>query len=143
MSLRSILIVDDNHDDRYLLKRLIKKANVTEQIYESENGREGIDFLAQYGEKSVNQPEGYPPVLIFLDINMPIMGGFEFLDEFSKLLVENENLKSTVLTMFTSSENEAEKQRALSYEMVKGYMVKMPRSSSELSDLLSLHFPDL
>ena len=143
MSLKSILIIDDNETDRYLLKRLIKQADLTDTVFEAENGSAALDFLTQYGPDANNYPEGHPPILIFLDINMPIMGGFEFLDEVSGLASKVEGLGSTVLTMFTSSEKEEEKDRALSYEMVKGYMVKLPRSGDELRDILREYFPEI
>ena len=143
MLLRSIHIIDDNETDRYLLKRLIKSANLTDTIYESENGREALEFLSGYKKEIEDCPEGYPPILIFLDINMPIMGGFEFLEEFSKLDSLKENFGSTVLTMFTSSEKEEDKERAMSYEIVKGYMVKLPRSGDELKEVIQQYFPDL
>ncbi len=94
-------------------------------------------------EESAGKPDGFPPMLIMLDINMPIMGGFQFLEEYTKLVSNTQDLASTVLTMFTSSEKEKEKERALSYDVVKGYIVKLPRSGSELRDILREHFPDL
>lgn len=143
MSLRSILIIDDNETDRYLLKRLIKQASLTETIFEAENGREALDFLTLHHNSTAQQPEGYPPMLIFLDINMPIMGGFEFLEKFGPLASEHTDLKSTVLTMFTSSANNDDKRKALQYDVVKGFMVKLPRSGEELRIVLREHFPDL
>jgi CheY-like chemotaxis protein len=143
MTVSSILIIDDNETDRYLLKRLIKAGNISNKIFESENGRAALDFLEENIKANGGKPDGFPPMLIFLDINMPIMGGFEFLEEFTKLVSDTKGLESTVLTMFSSSEKEEDKERALSYDMVKGYMVKLPRSADELKNVLRDHFPEL
>lgn len=127
----SILVVDDNEADRYILKRLIKSAEITDKIYEKINGKEAIEFLSDYEVNKQHDPEGFPPVLIFLDVNMPIMNGFEFLSEFKKLR-EQHDYESCVLIMSTSSERSDERERALSYDFVKGYIHKMPNSSEEL-----------
>ncbi len=139
----SILIVDDNEVDRYLLKRLITAANISKILFEVQNGREAIDFLSQHRlDTESAPPEGYPPVILFLDINMPIMDGFEFLAEYSKLLENDEILKSTVLTMFTSSERQEDVDRAMQYDFVKGYIVKMPRTPEQLREKIQELLPE-
>lgn len=143
MALNSIHIIDDNETDRYLLKRLIKSANLATNVFESSNGREAMEFLTEACNNRIPQPDGFPPMLIFLDINMPIMGGFEFLEEYSKLVQETNYLESTVLTMVTSSESEEDKQRALTHDPVKGYMVKLPRTGEELKAIVGQYFSDL
>jgi CheY-like chemotaxis protein len=131
MNVCSTLIIDDSEADRYILKRLIKKAEISEHIFEKENGQEALDFLADYEVNFKEDPEKFPPILIFLDINMPVMGGFEFLVEFEKLQ-KIHDYSGSVLIMFTSSEREDDKAKALSYDFVKGYLYKMPNSAEEL-----------
>jgi CheY-like chemotaxis protein len=127
----STLIIDDSEADRYILKRLIKKTGISEHIYEKENGQDALDFLADYEVNFKANPEQFPPILIFLDINMPIMDGFEFLEEFEKLQ-KMHDYSGSVLIMFTSSEREDDKAKALAYGFVKGYLYKMPSSAEEL-----------
>lgn len=142
MPIPSTLIVDDSEEDRYLLKRLIREANLTETIFEKNDGQSALDFLKEYDRNSKLNPGKFPPILIFLDINMPRMDGYRFLQEF-EILREQDLLRSIVIMMFTSSESEADRKRALSYECVKGYIVKMPETGLDLTALLRPHFPDL
>ena len=138
----SILIVDDNKEDRYLLKRLIKKTKISETIFECSNGKEGIDFLLDY-ERNIDKYSGnFPPTLIFLDIHMPIMNGFEFLDRFNEIKhTQDSKYSSMVLTMITSSEREEDRKKALSYNFVKGFVVKMPDCPEDFLTVIEEHCP--
>ena len=78
--LNCILLVDDDPDSNFFNKRLIEKINITERVEISKDGEEAIDFLTL----SVNGK--YPqPSIIFLDINMPKIDGWEFLERYDKL----------------------------------------------------------
>ena len=133
MNICSVLIVDDNEADRYLLRRQITEAGITDQIFEADDGKAAIDFLEDYDQKKKEHPEKFPPILIFLDINMPLMNGFEFLERFSKLRQSEFDYNSTVLMMFTSSEREEDRQKAFDHDFVKGFITKMPTTPEELA----------
>ena len=136
MSKYTIMITDDSEPDRYLLKRLIGKTSFKGEIIEAKNGAEAIDFLCNRKEEYSANSESFPPVLIFLDINMPIMGGFEFLEKFDKLRSERAELKSVVFTMFSSSERKEDRERASLYECVGGYVTKGSLSKESLQSLI-------
>ena len=119
----SVLIVDDNDTDRYLLKRFLTKTNYDFLISEANDGAQAIEFFLDYQAKCEEDSERYPPLLIFLDINMPKVDGFEFLEAFSKIRQEH-NLNSTVVMMFTSSPRREDKQNTLKWDFVKEYIVK-------------------
>ncbi len=142
MTLNSILIIDDEETDRYLLKRTIQKAQLTEKVYEADDGRIGLEFLSDYEKNSKKDPSEFPPILIFLDINMPRMDGFEFLDEFSKLRIEYPNLNSTCVLICSSSDNVDDKDKAATYDTVKGYMVKMTYSIDDFVYKVKACFPN-
>ncbi|MEL0657315.1 response regulator, partial [Pseudoalteromonas issachenkonii] len=97
------LIVDDNEVDRYILKRLIKQAKLELTIYEKKEGQEALEFLENYESNRIKYTDGFPPIHIFLDINMPKVNGIQFLEEFSKLRKKIE-ISSCVVMMFSSSE---------------------------------------
>ncbi|WP_076926076.1 response regulator [Pseudoalteromonas sp. EB27] len=128
-----ILIVDDNEVDRYILKRLIKEAKLELTIFEKKDGQEALEFLENYESNRIKYPDGFPPILIFLDINMPKVNGIQFLEEFSKLRKMIE-ISSCVVMMFSSSEREEEKKIIMSHDFVKGYLVKGSFQAAELKE---------
>ena len=93
--LDTILFVDDDPITLMLCKKVISKAAFSNQIITAQNGEEAINLfrnLLDDSEKTV-------PELIFLDLNMPIMGGWEFLQEFSKPTFKQfHNIKVIVLS---------------------------------------------
>lgn len=122
--LQSLLVIDDSTTDQYIVQRALKKWGFCGQLFQESDGQAGLDFLNSYREDPSIWRDGFPPTVILLDINMPRMGGFEFLEEFQELLNTNEGLNSSVIMMFSSSELPADKERALQYSFVKGYISK-------------------
>ncbi len=131
MSEYSILIIDDEMTDRYILRRLLGETGIAGSISEAENGREGIEYLSNYEENRKQLGEDFPPRLIFLDINMPVSNGFDFLDKFADLAKVLDFSNSTVL-MYSTSQREDEVARALSYDSVKCFIIKIPDSAEKL-----------
>lgn len=131
MKLPSILIIDDNEDDRYLLRRMLRKLDITQRIFEADNGQRALEFLADLGTQQAAYPGEFPPQLVFLDINMPLMDGFLFLERFRELHQRKE-YSSVVIMMFTSSNLTSERQRASQFEFVRGGITKMPSDTETL-----------
>ncbi len=130
----SVMIVDDQKPDRYLLKRYLKKMNHTGHIFEAENGESALDLFLNF-EKSKNEfSDDFPPMIIFLDINMPFLNGFEFLDAFSKIRESHPSLKSSVIMMFSSSHSSSDKEKAFSYSFVKDFITKDEISSETIKE---------
>jgi len=77
------LIIEDNLIDQLVITQLLKKVLEIDQIVIANNGKEGIEWLTT---QKKNQS-----LIILLDIQMPIMNGFEFLDAFEKLNKEIRN----------------------------------------------------
>ena len=119
----SILIIDDSEEDRYLLKRYLRKSGLDVTIAEAGNGEEALAFLTNYEEYKEKFPGIEPPLVVFLDINMPIMNGWEFLEEFYVKQEEIE-LKPTVVVMYSTSEQDEEKARIAKFDCVRSYVVK-------------------
>lgn len=139
--LRSVLLIDDNPDDNLIHTIWLKRSGAVaseDHIIVKENGLEGLRFLQSWEENRDRLGERFPPMLILLDINMPVMGGFEFLEKAAAL---EPHLSSTVLVMLTSSDDSREKARAEQLELVKGYVEK-PLTRAKIEALIAEHFPE-
>jgi len=114
MPLRSILVVDDSDPDLLYTRIVLESAGVAERIVTAGTGMEALDLL--------RQPGGLDADVILLDINMPEMSGFEFLDVYQQLH-ESQRARAVVV-MLTSSPDPADRARAVRYPCVRGYVVK-------------------
>ncbi len=106
--LRCVLLIDDNENDNYFHTYIINKVNPSLLVKSVLSGEEAI----KYFEMTETDPENYPfPELVFLDINMPGMNGFEFLE---KTRTEDifKGAEPIVVIMLTSSLNHADTKRA-------------------------------
>lgn len=118
--LNKILCVDDDPITLMLCKKVIAKANFSEEIESAKDGVEALKFfdsLTENGSKSETYPE-----LIFLDLNMPIMDGWEFLDEFSKNLTQS--FPKTKIIVLSSSIDPKDINKSKSYPMVLDFLPK-------------------
>lgn len=120
MKLTSIMIVDDNEQDHYLTKYTINKYNPKITLMHAYDGQEALDML--------EKPESKPN-FILLDINMPGMNGIDFLEAYKK-----QKDHSAVIAMLTSSHQEDDIKKCLSFDYVKTYYVK-PLSEADLVKL--------
>ena len=77
----SVMLIDDNEIDNLINQKMIEAANITEHIYTHTGAKSAIEFLRNM-EKLENVADQVLPDVIFLDIDMPLMDGFQFLDEF-------------------------------------------------------------
>jgi CheY-like chemotaxis protein len=126
MDRKTILFVDDDEDDRSLLRNeLIEKAGAQLEVIEVGNGAEAIQYLSSLKQERM-------PCLIILDLNMPVMDGRK---TFEKIRL-NDQLKHIPLVIYTSGLNPAD--REYFHKQGVKYHVK-PMSLKEL-DLLAHNF---
>ncbi len=114
-NLVTVLLVDDDKVDAMAIKRSLRDLKITNPIIEARNGIEALERLrGENGYEKVPQP-----CLVLLDLNMPRMGGIEFLGE---LRADPLLRRSLVFVMTTSS---AEEDRVRAYDKnIAGYMLK-------------------
>ncbi|WP_170982850.1 response regulator [Dyadobacter frigoris] len=111
-----ICIIDDERICSFLAQKLIKKLVPDSQISHFSNGQEAIDFIAQHRSIVWSLPE-----LIFLDINMPITNGWDFLDILQELKISNYH---PLIYISSSSQDVNDIEKAKTYSSVRGYLCK-------------------
>lgn len=124
----SVLLVDDNLDDNYIHTRRIQDMRLVEtgdDIFVKTNGLDAIRFLENYDANRRELGEKFPPRLVLLDINMPVMDGFEFLSRFSDL-ARTGRYDCVNVAILTSSDHRGDKERASRFGCVKAYLIKPP-----------------
>lgn len=133
MKAPSILIVDDDESDRYLLRRMLMKQGLVDVIYESGDGKEALALFSDDSMRNGIYPDWSLPDLVFLDINMPLLGGFGFLEAFNALR-ESGNFRSVSFVMLSSSGRAEDQERALAYDFVRGFVVKSPSTAKDICE---------
>ncbi len=127
--IKRLLCVDDDNITLTLIKLVVNKASFAEEIITKHNGKEALDYYIGLSE---NIPSENYPELIFLDLNMPVMGGWDFLEEFTKKLYLKFN--KTRVVILSSSTDPEEKARAKNYPMIVDYLPK-PITISVLNNI--------
>lgn len=124
---KNVLLVDDDKICNFITETTLNKLGVAKEVHSALNGQEALDLLNSYFLGDVAVPD-----IIFLDLNMPIMDGFQFIDAFKKLdFPKKDNILIVVLT---SSINPNDVQRAKSLG-INNYMTK-PISEEKILELL-------
>ncbi len=125
------MLIDDNEIDNLINQKMVEAATITEHIYIHTGARSAIEFLRNIEKLQI--ADQVLPDLIFLDIDMPLMDGFQFLDEFEKLLTNTK--KKCRIVMLTSSINPQDVNRSKKYANVKLYLNK-PLTHESLVNLI-------
>ncbi len=129
--LSEILLVDDDEADNFLHARVIRRFGCTERVTTFQDSELALAYLATEVDGGVPVPD-----LIFLDINMPKIDGWNFLSRYEKLDVP----KSIVIVMLTASLNPDDAQRAEGLGHLTDFLNK-PLTPQRLREILEEHFP--
>ncbi|PIQ07612.1 MAG: hypothetical protein COW71_16105 [Ignavibacteriales bacterium CG18_big_fil_WC_8_21_14_2_50_31_20] len=127
-----IMLVDDDKNDNFFHEREIKKNNIETIVIVEESGTGALKYL-----KSMIDKKKIEPALIFLDINMPGMNGWEFLEEYNNLPKEIQS--KVMIIMLTTSVRPEDIERAESYEFVLDYITK-PLTKEKMKDINDKYF---
>ncbi|HKK78529.1 MAG TPA: response regulator [Phaeodactylibacter sp.] len=130
-----VLLIDDNEADNYLHSLVLKEADLADHIVAKPDGEAALKYLNKI------DPSAYPglPQLLFLDINMPRMNGWEFLQAFDQL---PEHKKAhIVIIMLTTSLQADDARRALENPNVSAYFNK-PLTAEYVEKIVAQYFPE-
>src|SRR6478672_10217102 len=112
MKANHILLIDDNDIDNYINNHIISEHKIAERISIKNSAIDALDYLQAIDDAAF-------PDLIFLDISMPRMDGFGFLEALAKL--PNAREKKCSVVMLTSSNSPEDRERAMNYDVVIDY----------------------
>ncbi|MEQ9438500.1 MAG: response regulator [Cyclobacteriaceae bacterium] len=127
-----ILLVDDNPDDNFFHERVIMKNDFADFVIAKESGLEALDFLKQPKDSKIAHPN-----LIFLDINMPGMNGWEFLEEYDKL--DKDQQSQVIMVMLTSSQHTDDIAQASTKKTLADFKTK-PLTEEMLDEIMDKYF---
>ncbi len=127
----AVMLIDDNEIDNLINQKMIEAANISEHIFTHSGAKSAIEFLRNI-EKLGKEAEHVLPDVIFLDIDMPLMDGFQFLDEFDRLTEVTK--EKCAIVMLTSSINPQDVNKSHKYACVKQYINK-PLTQKNLEKL--------
>jgi CheY-like chemotaxis protein len=128
---KAVMLIDDNEIDNLINQKMIEATDITQYIFTHTGAKSAIEFLKNISKLTHLASEVLPDV-IFLDIDMPLMDGFQFLDEFEKL--SEQTRKKCKIVMLTSSINPLDVNKSKNYPYVKQYINK-PLSQVNLEKL--------
>ncbi|SDU28473.1 Response regulator receiver domain-containing protein [Verrucomicrobium sp. GAS474] len=128
-----LLLVEDDPNDVFLMKRALKTAKIGNPLKVAENGQEAIDYLAGLG-KFANRERFPLPSLIFLDLKLPYKSGFEVL----QWIRSQSFLNSTLVVVLTSSEEDRDSRKSQELGS-RSFLVKPPTPAMLTTLMASLN----
>lgn len=123
----TVIMIDDNEDDLLFTRIVFERSGCDVNLRQFIYAQEALEFF-----RSASLPE---PALVLLDINMPGMGGFDFLEAYEALPADKR--QAVVIVMLTSSIDDRDRSRAMGFSTVKGFVSK-PLDRPEAAKLLTL-----
>lgn len=119
--LDTILFIDDDTITLMLCKMVISKSLFSKEIVTAKNGEEALEYFNTLKQANTN-PHLSKPQLIFLDLNMPVMSGWEFLDSFST--PEYSEFNNTKVIILSSTIDPEDLEKSNKYPMVIDFLSK-------------------
>lgn len=125
---KNVLLVDDDHVFNFLSSRLFEKLGFNEGIHVAMNGAEALKLINDYYSGTQSLPD-----VILLDLNMPVMDGFEFIEAFHRIRMPNKDRVKIVIVSSSRDEKDVERARNLG---ITHYLVK-PIHEKDLLEIMN------
>jgi len=126
--MKDVLLVDDDQICNLISSKTLEKIGFTNEIHTALNGKEAINLFNNYYNRAKTLPD-----LILLDLNMPIMDGFGFLEAFNRLNLPNKN--NVKIIIVTSSQNPDDVRRV--NELGVNHILSKPITEEKLNQILN------
>ena len=130
--LNCVLVIDDDEPTNFLSQVIIESSGCTRHVKAVQSGQEALDYLTAKGKDLCPRPD-----LIFLDINMPAMNGWEFMEKYRSLSKEDQG--KIMVVMLTTSLFPEDRLKAQDLPEVSGFENK-PLTSEKLERILEKYF---
>jgi CheY-like chemotaxis protein len=138
--LNCVLLIDDDEPTNFLNRMAFEELGCVEYIHILQNARDALNYLICAHQPPPLNENCPKPELIFLDINMPAMDGWEFLEKYEAL--PGNNKSSVIVIMLTTSFNPEDELKARQIASVSEFRNK-PLTSEQLKDILRKYYPDV
>lgn len=129
---KNIMLVDDNEIDNFINQKIVEGISFSEHVFVYNSGQSAIEYLRNL-QNNFEFKEDLYPEFIFLDINMPMMDGHQFIDEFESL--DNKIKDNCKIAVLTSSLNPVDKSLVSKSKRVVSFINK-PLTEESLNELL-------
>lgn len=106
--MKKVLLVDDDQVCNLISKKTLQRMGIVNEVHTALNGEEAINLLNDYFQGALSLPD-----VILLDLNMPIMDGFSFIEAFKKLNIPNKDSMRIVIVSSSQNPNDVRKAREL------------------------------
>ncbi len=128
-----VLLIDDDKAINFFNERVVTKHSSFDMVNTVQSGKAALEYLAAVKNQKATKPD-----LIFLDINMPAMNGWEFLMEFSKF--DKSTIAGIKVILLSTSSNPDDVNMSVKNHSVDDFISK-PLSKGQLDNVLEKHFP--
>lgn len=126
---KNILLVDDDSIANFLIEKIVQSTGLAQNIFKALNGKEALKFFDE---------EVMLPDVVLLDLNMPIMNGFEFIQAFNLLNIKDKG--NILIILVTSSSNPSDMERAK--ELGIRYYLTKPISAEDVKSIILTEFDE-
>lgn len=122
----NLLVIDDDDINIFIIKKIVEKTGLDIEMIARNNGQQALDYLTE----TISQKKDLPR-LVLIDINMPVMNGWEFIEAYEELNIE----QKVDMYILSSSVYENDIEKTKGYKAVKGFISK-PLSMERLTELI-------
>jgi len=136
--LKCILIIDDDEPTNFFTRTILEETGYAEHIKTVQSGQEALEYLKKSEGRGADENLYPSPDLVFLDINMPAMNGWEFLEEYRKVNVNHR----IIIVMLTTSLFPEDKEKAESIPEISGFENK-PITPDKITATVEKYFPNV